>query len=269
MIGIEGGGTRTRALVARDSNAPVYYEWPSSIKVRNNDFAASAATLRSLLHREHLLSQSSEPVLAIAIGLAGLSRTEDQNSLETALRALPEFAFAHIHLEGDATLALRSALGEHAPGILLISGTGSVAFARDEEGKVHRAGGYGPPNSDEGSGWWIGKQAAESGKWSVVNGEFASLARSVFDDAIQSEEKSELALTILRSAGEELAKLVRDAARQAGLARGNLYLSGSVAKHRLMMLHLSELLREFQLHPLEERAPVRTALEIARTLCAN
>lgn len=44
------------------------------------------------------------------------------------------------------------------PGILILSGTGSMAWARDAAGKSYRIGGWGETIGDEGSGHWIGRR---------------------------------------------------------------------------------------------------------------
>ena len=58
----------------------------------------------------------------------------------------------------DIELAYRAnfAAGD---GILLYAGTGSVAYAIDENGAVHQIGGWGYLLGDEGAGYWIGKEA--------------------------------------------------------------------------------------------------------------
>lgn len=60
-------------------------------------------------------------------------------------------------LENDVQAALLGLVG-HQPGVLLISGTGSIALATDGNGNVVRTGGWGHRAGDEGSGYWIGRQ---------------------------------------------------------------------------------------------------------------
>jgi glucosamine kinase len=71
-----------------------------------------------------------------------------------ASRELAEEIVVH----ADATVALDDAFADGA-GILLIAGTGSVAFGRGPTGSFARCGGWGPAFGDEGSGAWIGRRA--------------------------------------------------------------------------------------------------------------
>jgi N-acetylglucosamine kinase-like BadF-type ATPase len=61
-------------------------------------------------------------------------------------------------LTSDAAIALHAAIG-NAPGIIVISGTGSIAYARDERGNVLRSGGWGTAFDDAGSGFELGRRA--------------------------------------------------------------------------------------------------------------
>jgi N-acetylglucosamine kinase-like BadF-type ATPase len=64
----------------------------------------------------------------------------------------------HYLLTSDAAIALAAAVRD-APGIIVIAGTGSIAFARDDQGKLLRAGGWGVPFDDQGSGYYLGRKA--------------------------------------------------------------------------------------------------------------
>ncbi len=63
-------------------------------------------------------------------------------------------------------IALEAAFGS-GPGVIVIAGTGSIAYGRNAEGQTARAGGWGFAISDEGSGHWIGRTAvaAAIGAW--------------------------------------------------------------------------------------------------------
>src|SRR2546425_5698441 len=55
----------------------------------------------------------------------------------------------------DAEIALSTAFAD-GTGIIVSAGTGSIAYARDPAGQLHRAGGYGWQLGDEGGGYWLG-----------------------------------------------------------------------------------------------------------------
>ena len=58
----------------------------------------------------------------------------------------------------DALIALVAGAGA-SPGVVVISGTGSIAYGVSHHGVAARAGGWGPTLGDEGSGYWIGRRA--------------------------------------------------------------------------------------------------------------
>ena len=65
---------------------------------------------------------------------------------------------ARILVVNDALIALQAGVGD-APGIVIVSGTGSIAYGRNDRGEASRAGGWGYVLGDEGSGYWIGRLA--------------------------------------------------------------------------------------------------------------
>ena len=75
-------------------------------------------------------------------------------------------------------IALEAAFGS-GPGVIVIAGTGSIAYGRNREGQTARAGGWGFAISDEGSGHWIGRTAvaAAIGAWDEDPEQNAALDR--------------------------------------------------------------------------------------------
>jgi len=65
---------------------------------------------------------------------------------------------SHAVVVNDALIALVAGAGD-APGVVIIAGTGSIAYGRNREGEAARAGGWGHMIGDEGSGYWIGREA--------------------------------------------------------------------------------------------------------------
>jgi N-acetylglucosamine kinase-like BadF-type ATPase len=66
-----------------------------------------------------------------------------------------------VSIESDARIALEGAFSGK-PGVIVIAGTGSIVFGKDERDKVYRAGGWGRIIGDEGSGYAIGREAFRS-----------------------------------------------------------------------------------------------------------
>ena len=158
FLGIDGGGTRTTAwladerkrILARAASGPA-----NPLKVgfdaskREILGAAQQARHQARLKNSHVLD-------AVTVGLAGVDRPQVHGRLFRWLRrAIP----AHHHLlTSDAAITLRAAIGD-SPGVIVISGTGSISFARDERGRVLRSGGWGAPLDDAGSGYDLGRKA--------------------------------------------------------------------------------------------------------------
>ncbi len=96
---------------------------------------------------------------AVCLGLAGVDRpTVRRRMLIWLRRSIP--AQSHM-LTTDAAIALSAALGRSA-GIVVISGTGSISYGQDERGRVLRAGGWGTPFDDVGSGYDLGHRAVSA-----------------------------------------------------------------------------------------------------------
>lgn len=157
VIGVDGGGSKTHVIVAdADGRERVSAEGgPSAIApgraARSAD--AIAAAVATALAGEDL---EQTTVAVLVVGLAGVGREEERRALELELsrRSLAEEVF----VEPDAAIALADAFGE-GPGVLLVAGTGSIAYGRGPTGEVARCGGWGPNIGDEGSGTWIGRRA--------------------------------------------------------------------------------------------------------------
>jgi glucosamine kinase len=157
VIGVDGGGTKTRIWVADDRGQQLgSAEGPASA-VRPGEAERSADVIVATT-REALASCEMTHVVpkVLCVGVAGVGREPDRQALWQALVARDVADEIVVH--ADAAIALDDAFGDGA-GILLIAGTGSVAFGRGPTGATSRCGGWGPVCGDEGSGAWIGRRA--------------------------------------------------------------------------------------------------------------
>jgi N-acetylglucosamine kinase-like BadF-type ATPase len=85
-----------------------------------------------------------------------------------------------IEIVGDGEIAFEDAFGAGS-GVLIIAGTGSIAYGRNGQGETARAGGWGHAISDEGSGYWIGAEAIRAALRARDRGEDSRLLRELVD----------------------------------------------------------------------------------------
>lgn len=132
------------------------------------------------------LAQAIESAVSGALGAAGLPPGTELAALvagvsgyEGQLRGLrPALAAQHVRYLHDAPIALTGALG--GPGIVLIAGTGSVAYGEDPAGRSAQAGGWGYVFGDEGSAFWIAARALAGAMRAQDEGIATGLAGEAF-----------------------------------------------------------------------------------------
>ncbi len=99
-----------------------------------------------------------QPLAALVMGLTGVSSARTPEANQAASLARDLVAVEKIWIDNDARTAL---MGAHAggPGIISIAGTGAITLGQDSHGRLERAGGWGWLLGDEGSAFWIGREA--------------------------------------------------------------------------------------------------------------
>ncbi len=221
---------------------------------------------------------------------------------QTIAHALSKSVAGQVAVVGDMVIAHEAALGG-APGVIVLSGTGSMAYGRHQSGRTARAGGWGFAISDEGSGHWIGVQAVaavtralDSGNYTELSDRILTLWQLVsydeliahanaspapeffalFDIVLSAAEAGDsYAHHILVQAGSELARLAEIVFRR-------LWQSDDVVSFALaggVFQHASIVRESFQreLHTFLPRAsislstknPAEGALSLARKLAAR
>lgn len=158
LIGVDGGGSKTRVLVGDAKGNEFGRAEGGRSAVRPGQAEASAKVIAEVV-REALTQAAMPGVLepkVLCCGIAGVGRDVEQRSLQTALEA--EELAETVIVEPDGMIAMFDAFSD-GPGILLVAGTGSIAYGRSPKGEVRRCGGWGPNIGDEGSGPWIGRRA--------------------------------------------------------------------------------------------------------------
>lgn len=154
VLGIDAGGTKTVAVLA-DAEGRVL-----------GDGRAGAANLRTegelevekILHTviDQATNGRTHDLAAVCLGMAGVDRQDDAAIIRGVMRRL---GFrTNTLIVNDALIALVAGAGV-GPGVVVISGTGSISYGVNQRGLAARAGGWGPTLADEGSGYWIGRRA--------------------------------------------------------------------------------------------------------------
>jgi N-acetylglucosamine kinase-like BadF-type ATPase len=162
LIGIDGGGTKTDCAIA-DLSGKIINEIsgrPSNFLIIGVEEAVE--NLFSLIE-ENLFQLEGDfaDVKQIVIGVAGAGREEDAKLLEKGFKDYADeegIHFKGVKVVSDAHIALEGSFPDSA-GCILIAGTGSILFGKDEKGVIHRVGGFGRLIGDEGSGYSIGRKA--------------------------------------------------------------------------------------------------------------
>lgn len=156
IIGIDGGGTKTQGILSDLSGDVKITARAGPCNHLSEGIEAARQSLSRVINE--LLDQAGlqpQEVAACCAGLAGVSRENDENVMRGVLERL--LSTATIRVEIDAMVALAGAL-ECRPGVILISGTGSIAFGVNSQGQRVRAGGWGHIFGDEGSGFDIARR---------------------------------------------------------------------------------------------------------------
>jgi glucosamine kinase len=150
VLGIDGGGTNTRAVIARGDVALGRVIGGSIKRLRVGEEAAES-NLRALL-RDVFESAGVSHVHAASAGVASASMPGVCDWITEVFR---DFGIHNSEVVGDEVIALDAAF-HGGPGILQIAGTGSNCIGRTISGERESAGGYSSVLGDEGSGYWIG-----------------------------------------------------------------------------------------------------------------
>ena len=155
FLGIDGGGSKTACLIGDESSVLGSGSALGSNLVRVGESKAREAVLSAIKQACEVAGITPTQINRTCIGLAGA----DQPGVSVVVRQMiAEVVSGEIEVVGDMVIALEAAFGRGS-GVIVIAGTGSIAYGRNSNGQTARAGGWGHAVSDEGSGHWIGRAA--------------------------------------------------------------------------------------------------------------
>jgi len=157
VLGIDAGGTKTVCQLS-DGEGCVLAE---ARRGGANLQAVGELEVEKVLYEvmEEALADHDVMPAAICLGIAGVDRPDDARVVRAIMRRIGYKA--RILVVNDALVALEAgAPGQ--PGVVVIAGTGSIAYGRNDRNQAARAGGWGYMLGDEGSGYWIGRAAVRA-----------------------------------------------------------------------------------------------------------
>lgn len=290
VVGLDVGGSKTHALLS-DGKTVLAEVLAGSANPASVGLDEAARQLRGVFERI-----GDAPLGAVVAGVAGAD-TEPAALRFRDLVALlrPGIPVSVVH---DSELLLATAGLE--TGIAVISGTGSVGWARDEQGRTARAGGWGYLLGDEGSGYWVTRMAMRHALERVDQGEpadllsqqlaadcglqgpgelldhftanperrfWASRARVVFELAHDGDPA---ALAIVSGAADHLAFFATSAGSRLGLTGPVVLAGGQLVHQPLLQRAVGERLasRGFDDIRVLDRDPVHGAVDLAVALAS-
>jgi N-acetylglucosamine kinase-like BadF-type ATPase len=153
VIGIDAGGTKTVGILADASGRVLAQARGSGANLQTHGELEVEKVLDGILEE---LDPSGRAVSAVCLGIAGVDRPQDEHVIRGILRRLGYRETARV--VNDAAIALAAGAPDRV-GIVVLAGTGSIAYGTDRSGRSVRAGGYGFLLADEGSAYWFGHQA--------------------------------------------------------------------------------------------------------------
>jgi N-acetylglucosamine kinase len=246
VLGIDAGGTKTVCLLA-DATGRILAEARSG---GANLASAGELEVEKVLHEvmEGALGDRLVTPAVICLGIAGVDRPNDAAVIRGLMRRIGYKA--QVLIANDALIALVAGIA-HDPGVVVIAGTGSIAYGRNVRDDAARAGGWGYVLGDEGSGYWIGRQAlravvrqadgrgrptaltahvlahfgvtrAQELVYAIYHRNLRPSAIAAVTRAVQqaADEGDEVALSILSVGARELAGCAASVVRQLDLAGG-------------------------------------------------
>ena len=155
FLGIDGGGSKTSCVIGDQHSVLGTGTSAGSNVVRVGEARAQESLGAAIRQACAAANISPSRIEKTCVGTAGGALPEIAGVVR---RLVSGFVTGEVAVVGDMVIAMEAAFGSE-PGVIVIAGTGSIAYGRHFAGQTARAGGWGFAISDEGSGHWIGRSA--------------------------------------------------------------------------------------------------------------
>ncbi len=250
-LGFDGGGTKTDCVLL-DTNGNVIGEGrggPAN-PLRSGYDGAFSSLREAAAGAIAVGGIRPAEISSVCAGLAGAGRRSVVRRMMVFLAE--EFPAALTQVATDYEVALESAVGS-APGVVLIAGTGSVAYGRNAAGETARAGGYGPSLGDEGSAFEIGRRAVSAVAHSRDMDAPVTVMAEMISAALDCPDWDDLMLRIMKNPDDVFPKLfpvVADAANVEDSAAKEIMFASAIGLGNLAMIVIRRLGMKGQQFPL-------------------
>lgn len=154
VLGLDAGGTKTVCVLADGDGRVIGTGRGGGANLQTEGELQVEKVLHAVI--DQALDGRDVQIDALCLGMAGADRVDDTQIVSGILRRLGYRQ--HVLVVNDALVALVAGAGDD-PGIVIISGTGSIQYGVNRRAQAARAGGWGFMLGDEGSGYWIGRHA--------------------------------------------------------------------------------------------------------------
>jgi N-acetylglucosamine kinase-like BadF-type ATPase len=155
VLGLDAGGTKTVCQLADAGGAVIGEGRAGGANLQTHSERDVERALRAAIAGA-LRGRRPPAVEVLCAGVAGADREEDVRAITAILERIG--VGRRVLVVNDALAALVAGVRD-APGIVIVAGTGSMVYGRNAANEAARAGGWGHIIGDEGSGYWIGREA--------------------------------------------------------------------------------------------------------------
>ncbi|MCB0115529.1 MAG: hypothetical protein KDD84_15630 [Caldilineaceae bacterium] len=166
FLGIDGGGTKTEAVVMSADGAELSRSQAGSANWNSVGAETAHTHLGEAVDRALASAGITRTeITSVCIGASGVDRPPDRARMTAWLTEM--FPAARLAIHNDAVIALAAGTGGDVYGVVLISGTGMIVYGFDRAGNRRRAGGWGALMGDPGSGYALGAAVLRAVTWAV------------------------------------------------------------------------------------------------------
>ncbi|RLI28511.1 hypothetical protein DRO58_01990, partial [Candidatus Bathyarchaeota archaeon] len=161
LVAVDGGKTKTTCIVFDEDGEllSTASAGPSGVMLASDLVRRNVWS--SIIDALSKVDLTVDSVEVFSIGLADIDTRKDLERACVIVKNLPIPSKADVVVEHDAVTAYY-AVTYGDPGVAVIAGTGSIAFGMNSRGERARAGGWGWVFGDEGSGYWIAREALQA-----------------------------------------------------------------------------------------------------------